>query len=74
MTTPRPDDVLLLDDPWYGRIVIRDIGTGYQRALGSGPCEWAQWPLDRPLTEDAFFPEASGAFRDALYRVTGNPR
>ena len=47
-------------------IHIQTLPTGYYRAQGHGPCEWAQWPAGEPLREEHFFPEASRSFREAL--------
>lgn len=47
-------------------IEIKRLASGYLRAQGGGPCEWAQWPEDRLPAADDFFPEASGNFRDGL--------
>ena len=47
-------------------IEIKEMGTGYYRAQGYGPCEWAQWPVGETLREEHFFPEASVAFREML--------
>ena len=48
------------------RIEIKKLDSGYWHARGIGPCNWAQWI--GPLTDDAFFPEASDEFRRALRR------
>lgn len=47
-------------------IEIHELESGYLRAQGTGPCEWAQWPKDRKPLESDFFPEASTRFRIAL--------
>ena len=50
---------------------IRRLSSGYTHIRGNGPCEWAQvsyWPCgDEELTAGCF-PEASNAFRVALFR------
>jgi len=49
------------------QITIQLLDTGYFRAQGSGPCEWAQWPKHRFWVKDEeFFPEASDKFREQL--------
>lgn len=64
----------MLDDTATERITITKLCTGYWHARGVGPTEWAQWPVGEPLTDDAFFVQASAAFRralrDALKEVT----
>jgi hypothetical protein len=47
-------------------IEVKMLDTGYYRAQGNGPCEWAQWPVGEDLAEEHFFPEASRSFRSAL--------
>ena len=47
-------------------IRIKRLDSGYLRAQGDGPCEWAQWPEDRLPRYEDFFPEASPVFRTAL--------
>jgi len=49
-------------------VEIRRLSSGYWHARGHGPCNWAQWPVGVPLTDEHFFPEASRAFRAALER------
>ena len=51
----------------YGPIIVEELPSGYLRAQGRGPCEWAQWPGWEPEPRESdFFPEASIAFRCAL--------
>jgi hypothetical protein len=53
-------------------IEVKLLPTGYYRAQGQGPCEWAQWPKGEPLRDEHFFPEASAKFREGLRkRVSG---
>ena len=49
------------------KLIVKQLSTGYYRAQGNGPCEWAQWPSNRGLQDSDFFPEASNAFRRSLY-------
>ena len=53
-------------------IEIKELSSGYLRAQGQGPCEWAQWPKGESLTAAAFFPEASPRFRTDLRAVLGH--
>ena len=45
---------------------IKKLSTGYLRAQGDGPCEWAQWPDGGFDPKTSFFPEASESFRKTL--------
>lgn len=47
-------------------IKVERLSTGYLRAQGVGPCNWAQWPETRDLEDGDFFPEASDNFRRNL--------
>lgn len=47
-------------------ITIVELSTGYLRAQGNGPCNWAQWLKGAVLRDDDFFPEAGDDFRRAL--------
>lgn len=47
---------------------IKRLDSGYLRAQGNGPCEWAQWPEHRKPIDSDFFPEASESFRRELAR------
>ena len=47
-------------------IEIKRLTTGYLRAQGTGPCEWAQWPEGESPRDVHFFPEASDSFRNEL--------
>lgn len=52
------------------QIEVKLLSTGYFRAQGDGPCEWAQWPATRwEPRDDEFFPEASPRFRQDLHRL-----
>ena len=47
---------------------IKRLDSGYLRAQGNGPCEWAQWPEGTLPKQEHFFPEASEKFRRELLR------
>lgn len=47
-------------------LIIKHLESGYIHARGYGVCNWAQWPGDRPPTDDDFFPEAGEEFRAAV--------
>lgn len=47
-------------------IKIVELSTGFMRAQGDGPCEWAQWPKQDHVRDEHFFPESSELFRRAL--------
>jgi hypothetical protein len=47
-------------------IKVERLSTGYIRAQGDGPCEWAQWPEHHYPQPQDFFPEASATFRRDL--------
>jgi len=48
------------------KIHIKKLDTGYYHARGDGPCNWAQWPVGEPLSDEHFFPEAGEEFRQQL--------
>jgi hypothetical protein len=50
------------------RIAIKRLESGYLRAQGNGPCEWAQWREGYLPSDKDFFPEASDKFRLQLRR------
>lgn len=52
-----------------GRIAVQRLDSGFYRAQGDGPCEWAQWDPKAGLTDADFFPEASEAFRRKLRKL-----
>mgnify|MGYP001593258021 CR=1 FL=1 len=54
-------------------VTIQRLDSGYYRAQGKGPCEWAQWQAGLPLRDEDFFPEASEAFRRALRAALASP-
>ena len=56
------------------RIRVQLLSTGYYRAQGSGPSEWAQWPVGEALSDAHFFPEASPHFRRTLTRLVTRRR
>ena len=47
-------------------IAIKRLPSGYRRAQGDGPCQWAQWPEGQLPGDDDFFPEATVEFQRAL--------
>lgn len=55
---PKPLPVVVIN--------VERLSTGYLRAQGPGPCNWAQWPETREVEDGDFFPEASEGFRRRL--------
>lgn len=55
------------------RIVVERLSSGFYRAQGSGPCEWAQWDPKAAIADGDFFPEASAIFRSALRGLSLGP-
>lgn len=54
-------------------MTIKRLESGYLRAQGSGPCEWAQWPEGQMPRDADFFPEASEEFRRQLLEFLDRP-
>jgi hypothetical protein len=49
-------------------IKLQRLDSGYIRAQGNGPCNWAQWMEGSWPKESDFFPEACEEFRRDLVR------